>query len=300
MLAQWQDWLAHVKRAADHTITAYQTDIFAFLYFVAAHTGEQVNVHSLRDLQVRDFRSWLASRQREYSKSSTARAVSSVRHLYRWMEREGLIEEAAIFHLRIPKLDKSIPKALGMEQALQAVETIGSLHAEPWVNARDTALLMLIYGCGLRISEALSLQVGDVLDAQGDLRILGKGKKERSVPLLPVVSAHIVEYLRLCPHHQRGAKKAALFVGVRGGELQPAIFQKQLQHIRSLLGLPDSATPHAFRHSFATHLLARGGDLRDIQELLGHESLSTTQRYTHVDTARLMEAYRSAHPHGEE
>lgn len=300
IIVQWLDWLTHNKRAADHTLTAYRGDVYAFFGFLSQHLGETVGLAHLRELELRDLRAWLASRLHDYSKSSTARALSSVRHFFRYLEREELLENAAIFHVSMPKLDKAIPKALGMEQAMQAVDSIGELQTEPWVAARDEALLMLIYGCGLRISEALSLQVGDVLAAQGSLRITGKGRKERSVPLLPVVMTHLVEYLRLCPHHQRGAKTAPLFVGVRGAALQPAIFQKQLQHIRRLLGLPDSATPHAFRHSFATHLLARGGDLRDIQELLGHESLSTTQRYTHVDTARLLDAYRHAHPHGED
>lgn len=205
---------------------------------------------------------------------------------------------SAIFHVRMPKLSKPLPKALSADQSMQAVMGIGTLHEEPWVAQRDTALLMLIYGCGLRISEALSLRVGDLPPAGSSLRIHGKGNKERVVPLLAIVRDAIDTYLGLCPHHNPRNPKADIFVGVKGGTLQPAIFQKQLRHLRSWLGLPESATPHAFRHSFATHLLATGGDLRDIQELLGHESLSTTQRYTHVDSERLLAAYRDAHPHG--
>ena len=297
---QWQEWLEHVKQASAHTVISYQTDLCAFITFMASHLGEHLSLESLRELTTRDFRAWLAHRmQQSYSKTSTARALSTARHFYRYLEREKLIENPAIFHVSMPKLDKALPKALTMEQSMQAVDAMGDLHDDPWQAKRDTALLMLIYGCGLRISEALGLTVNDILMAKASLRILGKGKKERMVPLLPIVTQTIVDYLRESPYHQDGETDAPLFVGARGGALNPAIFQKQIRRIRSLLGLPDSATPHAFRHSFATHLLARGGDLRDIQDLLGHESLSTTQRYTHVDSERLLNAYKAAHPHGE-
>lgn len=299
LIEQWQEWLAHVKRSTDHTITSYETDLFAFIHFMASHRSANITIEELRQLDVPDFRAWLAQRmQNGFSKTSTARALSTMRHVYRYMEREDILENPAIFHVSIPKLNKPLPKALSAEQSMQAIDSIKELQDEPWLAARDTALLILIYGCGLRISEALGLTVDDVIRSQGSLRIKGKGNKERQVPLLPIVTQHITSYLQKSPYHQDGAGDAPLFVGVRGKQLQPATFQKQIRHIRSLLGLPDTATPHAFRHSFATHLLAQGGDLRDIQELLGHESLSTTQRYTHVDSERLLSAYHDAHRHG--
>ncbi|MCI5050147.1 MAG: tyrosine recombinase XerC [Rickettsiales bacterium] len=297
LLEQWLDWLTHVRQASAHTIRAYEDDIAAFFLFLQTHKGEEISLETLKLCEVRDFRSWLAKRfEAGYSKSATSRALSSLRHLYRYLEREGLMEHSAVFQVAMPKLDKALPKALSVEQSMEAMRMVGKLHIEQWVGKRDEALLMLIYGCGLRISEALNLNVSDILYAKGGLRILGKGRKERIVPLLPIVVNSILDYLRLCPHHESGDTSLPLFMGVKGSRLQAAIFQRQLAKLRGLLGLPDSATPHAFRHSFATHLLARGGDLRDIQELLGHESLSTTQRYTHVDTKRLLDAYSSAHP----
>lgn len=299
LLQQWLDWLAHVRRASEHTTSAYQSDMTAFLLFTSEHLGGNVTLNHLKQLETRDFRAWLAWRMQEgYNKTSTARALSTVRHFYRYCEREELMSHSAIFHVRMPRLSKPLPKALSADQSLQAVMSIGTLHEEPWVAQRDTALLMLIYGCGLRISEALGLKVGDLPPAGGSLRIHGKGNKERIVPLLPIVRQAIDDYLKLSPFHQPLNSKAIIFVGVRGAALQPGIFQKQLRHLRSWLGLPETATPHAFRHSFATHLLAQGADLRDIQELLGHVSLSTTQRYTHVDSERLLSAYRDAHPLG--
>jgi integrase/recombinase XerC len=300
-LEQWRGWLLHVRRASEHTVTAYTIDISAFLTFMANHLGGNVSIAKLKQLEARDFRAWLAWRaQQGLSKSSTARAASTIRHLYRYGEREGIWKHSAIFEVRLPKLNKPLPKALSMEQSLNAVNNIGNLQEEPWIAKRDEALLMLIYGCGLRISEALSLTLGTVMESTRSLSIHGKGNKQRQVPLLPLVVDAIGDYVRQCPHHAQGNKQMPLFVGVRGGPLNPAQFQKTLRHLRSWLGLPESATPHAFRHSFATHLLGQGADLRDIQELLGHESLSTTQRYTHVDAARLLAAYADAHPFGED
>ncbi len=300
-LTQWMHWLRHVRGAAEHTLTAYAIDCAAFITFMATHHGDTLSIRILKQLEARDFRAWLAWRaQQGFSKSSTARALSAIRHLYRYGEREGVWKTSAVFDVRLPKLNKPLPKALSPEQSLQAIDALSQWHEEPWLAKRDTALLLLIYGCGLRISEALNLTVGEFLRSQRSLEVRGKGNKQRQVPLLPVVSAATVAYLQACPHHQRGRLHAPLFVGVRGGALHPAQFQKTLRHIRQWLGLPDSATPHAFRHSFATHLLSQGADLRDIQELLGHESLSTTQRYTHVDSARLLAAYADAHPFGED
>ncbi len=294
-LAGWLEWLTHIKRASPQTITAYHSDLVAFLNFFAAHRGEAISLYALSDATIQEFRAWLAWRSKQgYSKPSTARALSSLRHVYRSLEREHALVNEAIFNIKIPRLDKALPKALTDHQSLQSVDLIGALQVDDWVGLRDTALLLLIYGCGLRISEALNVRGCDINRAQMSLRVIGKGRKQRDLPLLKVVTKAIDKYLRECPHII-GANEA-VFVGVRGGTLRPEIFQKQIRHVRSLAGLPATATPHAFRHSFATHLLAQGADLRDIQELLGHESLSTTQRYTHIDHARLMQAYANAHP----
>lgn len=292
----WLDGLEHNRRASAHSLIAYRHDITDCLGFLSQHYGSGLGLEHLVALQERELRAWLAARvARGMAKSSNARALSAIKSFFRALERAGTLENSRIFHVRAPKLNKPLPKALSMEHTEAALATIHELHDEPWVSSRDEALLMLIYGCGLRISEALNLTRGAIGD--GALMIEGKGKKERNVPLLPVVADALQRYIAACPHiNARSAKNAPLFVGIRGGVLNPAQFQRTLARMRGLLGLPESATPHAFRHSFATHLLARGADLRDIQELLGHESLSTTQRYTHVDTSRLLAAYDAAHP----
>lgn len=292
-ILDWQGWLREVKRASEHTVISYANDMAQFLGFLSGHLGGKIGSAHLKQLEARDFRAWLASRSGEFEAASNARALSTVKSFYRWMEKQGKVKNAAIFHMRSPKIKKALPKALAESQAAQAMETIGTQHEEEWLNKRDLALLTLIYGCGLRISEALSLtpkhlRVGD------HLIITGKGNKQRMVPVLPIVRAAIAEYVSHCPYPLGEA--APLFLGEKGKPLDPGIFQRQLRRLRAQLNLPDSATPHAFRHSFATHLLSAGGDLRSIQELLGHASLSTTQRYTHVDRDRLMHAYKNAHP----
>ncbi len=252
------------------------------------HLGAEVAVDDLKNLEARDIRAWLASRLEHFEAASTARALSTVKSFFRWLEKQGAIKNAAIFHIRSPKIKKSLPRALAETQAAEALSAIGTQHEEEWINKRDLALLVLIYGCGLRISEALSLRYGDI--PEGDaLIITGKGNKQRMVPVLPVVKEAIADYVSACPYPFIPA--TPLFLGQRGKALDPAIFQLQLRKLRRAIGLPESATPHAFRHSFATHLLSAGGDLRSIQELLGHASLSTTQRYTHVDKERLLKAY---------
>jgi len=292
-LAAWQEWLRHGKRASEYTLISYQTDITHFLHFLSQHLGGRVRLSHLAALEAKDFRAWLASRTHAFQATSTARALSTVKSFYRYLEKQSLLKNDAILHMRGPKLPKSLPKALAEPQSVQALEGIGHQHEDDWVNKRDIALLVLIYGCGLRISEALGLRYQDT--PQGDaLRILGKGNKERIVPVLPAVAHAITEYVAACPYPF--SANAPLFLGKRGKALDPAIFQLQIRKLRNALGLPETVTPHAFRHSFATHLLSAGGDLRSIQELLGHASLSTTQRYTHVDKTRLMNAYKNAHP----
>jgi len=315
LVEDWLEWMASNKRASRHTLISYQHDLSGFLQFLGEHLGGSTGRKALIELEIRDFRAWLAARSHRFDAASTARALSAVKSFYRWLEQQGHGKNSAIFHMRSPKIGRALPKALAVEQAQNAASAIETLEDEAWINARNLALLLLIYGCGLRISEALSVKRMDVvrwkpsplpspLKGEGDermrvgegvsLRIKGKGNKERQVPVLPVVTQAIESYLALCPHHTSADEP--LFVGKEGKPLNPGVFQRTLRNLRRQIGLPETTTPHAFRHSFATHLLSAGGDLRSIQELLGHASLSTTQRYTHIDRERLMNAYQNAHP----
>lgn len=292
--ADWSAWLRNEKRASPHTLAAYGRDLTDFLDFLTMHVGGPLTLAKLEALRTADFRAWLAARaNRGLARSSTARALATLRGFFRRLERRELVHNPAIVTLRTPKLPQSVPKALSEAEALHAIEATAEMATEPWIARRDAAILTLLYGAGLRIGEALSLSRRDA-PAGPALRVRGKGNKERVVPLLPVVVDAIAEYLDLCPHVL--APEGPLFVGKRGKRLQPGQVQATLRGVRRALGLPETATPHALRHSFATHLLAGGGDLRTIQELLGHASLSTTQRYTAVDTARLAEVYAAAHP----
>jgi integrase/recombinase XerC len=295
----WLAWLRHERRCSPHTLAAYGTDLTAFLGFLTGHLGQPAALADLSGLSRTDFRAWLAARGRErLTAASTARALSVVRNFFRFLARRGLAENSAIGLLRSPKLPRSVPKALTAGEALEAVEAVADLSEEPWVAKRDTALLALLYGAGLRLSEALSLNLSDLPKAKAAdtaaLTITGKGRKQRLVPILPAVREAIGDYVRSSPFF--GERDGPLFRGVRGARLNPRLVQLQLQKLRPLLGLPETATPHALRHSFATHILAGGGDLRAIQELLGHASLSTTQRYTDVDAAALLSVYDKAHP----
>lgn len=295
IIAQWEGWLADVKHASRYTIISYQNDLANFLKFLSEHLGGSVGLPQLKELESKDIRAWLAHRamEKKYESSSNARAVSTIKSFFRYLEKQGKIKNAAIFHIRAPKIKKSLPRALSEEQASDALKEISTQHSEEWVNYRDMALLMLIYGCGLRIGEALSLKYSDIPKEDG-LVVTGKGNKQRKLPVLPIVREAIAGYVAVCPY--QFTADVPLFFGLRGKPLDAGIFQRQLRKIRAELNLPDSATPHAFRHSFATHLLSAGGDLRSIQELLGHASLSTTQRYTKVDKDRLLAAYKNAHP----
>ena len=292
--ADWRAWLTHERRASPHTLDAYGRDIGSFLRFLSDHLGFAPGLQDLRDLTPAVFRSYLAARNgRGLSRASTARAMSTLRGFFRFLDRAGLVHNAAVRGVRTPRVPKSIPKALTVDDARDAVDGIGRLSARPWIAKRDAALVILLYGCGLRIGEALALDRGQAPHRDA-MVITGKGGKQRLVPVLPVVAEAIEDYLSACPYPLGEADP--LFVGVRGGRLDPGVVQRQMRRLRALLGLPETATPHALRHSFATHLLAGGGDLRTIQELLGHASLSTTQRYTDVDAGRLIEVYRDAHP----
>lgn len=292
-----QTWLNSQKAlnaASDNTITAYSSDLGDFLSFMTLHHGQPQGLGALQSISVADMRAWMARQRADgLSARSLARKLSAVKSFYRWLaEREGF-EPTAVLSTRAPKFQNKLPRPLAQDAAKAMLETVEIQHQTPWVGARDVAVVTLLYGCGLRISEALGLTGSDA-PLPHTLRILGKGKKERIVPVLSAARDAVDHYLTLCPYPKES--DAPLFRGVRGGALNARMIQGTMQNARMQLGLPASATPHALRHSFATHLLEAGGDLRAIQELLGHASLSTTQAYTAVDTARLMEVYNNAHP----
>ena len=291
---RWREWLATERRASPHTIDGYARDIAGFLDHLGNHLGNEPNLSALAALRPADFRGFLARRAASgVARTSQARAMSSLRSLFRFLDRNGLAQNAALAGVRTPRPPRSVPKPLAASEALDVLGAAGHLQRDPWQGARDVALMTLLYGCGLRLGEALSLTRKQI--PRGDsMMITGKGRKQRLVPLLPAVIEAVQAYLKLCPHHP--GPDGPLFVGARGGPLNPAIVQLQMRRLRAQLGLADTATPHALRHSFATHLLAGGGDLRTIQELLGHASLSTTQRYTDVDAAQIGRVYDQAHP----
>ncbi|MYZ49291.1 tyrosine recombinase XerC [Propylenella binzhouense] len=314
-----EDWLAHLaleRRLAANTLEAYRRDLWQFLHFLTRHLGEPPGFEAVAALRTADLRAFLAARRSAGAGPRTlARQLAALRSFARFLDRRGLAANAAFTTMRAPKQPKSVPKALTVADAERVVDTADALAETPWIAARDTAVLMLLYGCGLRVSEALAIRRRDAPVARGEaaggeaaggeaaggeaagaeaLRVRGKGGRERIVPVLPVVSAAIEAYLAACPYVLE--PDGALFRGAKGGPLSPRIVQLAVERLRGALGLEPSLTPHALRHSFATHLLGAGGDLRTIQELLGHASLSTTQIYTAVDTARLLDIYRNAHP----
>ncbi|WP_299826718.1 tyrosine recombinase XerC [uncultured Roseobacter sp.] len=292
-----ETWLSHqraLKGAAPNTVTAYQGDVVEFLAFITEHKGERQGLAALARITVTDMRAWMAqARGNGIAARSLARKLSAVKAFYQWLaEREGF-EPTAVLSVRAPKFQKKLPRPLAEDAARNLIDAIELQSEKPWVAARDVAVVTLLWGCGLRISEALGL-TGAEAPLPDVLRILGKGGKERVVPVVPAARTALDAYLKLCPYPLEPDQP--LFRAIRGGPLGAGAIQKVMARARMQLGLPASATPHAMRHSFATHLLDAGGDLRAIQELLGHASLSTTQAYTAVDTARLMEVYDRAHP----
>ncbi len=295
-------WLAHLadeRRMAAKTLEAYRRDAGQFLAFLAEYRGGAPTLADLAKLAPADVRAFLAARRAKgIGGRSLMRTLAGVRSFARYLERNGKGRLAALAAVRAPKVPRTLPKPLAISAAksFTEVELRAGEEREPWIFARDAAVLALLYGSGLRIAEALSLKRQDAPPSGkiSTLTIDGKGGKQRMVPVLPMVARLIADYVALCPYDLPG--NGPLFVGAKGGPLSPRIIQLAMARLRGALGLPETATPHALRHSFATHLLARGGDLRTIQELLGHASLSTTQVYTAVDTERLLTAYRSAHP----
>ena len=292
-----QDWLtslADERRLSPETVEAYERDSRQFLQFLTGHNGGPPGLPDIAALRPADLRGFLAHRRTGGAGARTlGRGLAGIRSLLRFLERRGLANAAGATALRAPRQPKSLPKPLTASDARRVVSAGEQLAEVPWIAARNAAVLTLLYGSGLRISEALAIKAGD-LPGAGVLRVTGKGGKTRLAPVLPAAQQAVAEYRRLCPYHLDA--NDLLFRGARGGPLDPAIVQREMRKLRSALNLPDTATPHALRHSFATHLLGGGADLRAIQELLGHASLSTTQRYTSVDAEGLLATWRLAHP----
>ncbi|MGI3170510.1 tyrosine recombinase XerC [Pseudooceanicola sp. C21-150M6] len=293
-LSDWLSGMRSLRGASEATVEAYRHDLIDYLSFMTEHHGGPQGLAALCGVGTSDMRAWMArERSQGLGARSLARKLSAVKTFYRWLaEREGL-DVTPVLSARAPKFQRSLPRPLAEDAARAMIDAVGTGDNRAWVSARDAAVVTLLYGCGLRISEALSLTVDD-LPLGTSLRIVGKGGKERVVPVIAPARAAVESYLAIQPHPM--AAGDPLFRAIKGGALSPRSVQKAMETARMALGLPATATPHAMRHSFATHLLSAGGDLRSIQDLLGHASLSTTQVYTAVDTARLMEVYEAAHP----
>jgi len=289
----WLAALAHERRSSPHTLRAYRDDSERFLSFLGDHRGERVMLSTLQGLSPADVRAFLTRRRKEgLGARGIQRAMAAIRSFYRYLAREELADGAALRVIRSPKLPRTLPRPISEKDAVRTIEEAGE-NEIPWIGARDTALVTLLYGTGLRISEALRLKQRDVPLADS-LTILGKGNKERAVPILPSVREAVSTYAALAPF--AGDKTGALFLSRRGKPMSARDAQGLMQRLRGRLGLPAGATPHALRHSFATHLLKHGGDLRSVQELLGHASLSTTQKYTEVEGEQILAVYEAAHP----
>jgi integrase/recombinase XerC len=291
----WLTWLEHEKRFAKNTIDAYARDVDAFLGFLCGHHGAPVDLADLGSLKASDIRAYLAKRRasdKSLSDRSVARALASIRSFFRFLDRRRNLPNGDVTFVRGPRLKPPAPRPVSAPSAFDLIDMAGETP-QPWIGARDSAVLTLLYGCGLRISEALALTGADA-PLPTTMIITGKGGKTRIVPTLPAARDAVDDYVRQCPFHMDA--QTPLFFGARGGPLRARIIQSAMVRMRASLGLPASATPHALRHAFATHLLQGGGDLRSIQELLGHASLSTTQRYTEIDPSFMMAAFTAAHP----
>lgn len=292
--AEWVTYLSLEKHFSKHTLRAYTSDMEYFFDFLTRHLGKPPSMNDLGEASIRDFRSWLSKKTMEGAGAATrARSLASVRNFLKWLDRNGHLHNPAIASIRTPKMPRKLPRALPPKQAREVVENADSIPKKNWIGMRDRALFMLLYGCGLRIDEALQLNYG-TRPLNGEVRVMGKGSKERMVPVIPVVEKMLNEYLAVVPFPME--KETPLFLGAKGGRLAQGVAQRDLRNLRKAIGLPESVTPHALRHSFATHILVGGADLRTIQELLGHASVSTTTRYTDYDNAQIMEIYMKAHP----
>lgn len=321
-LQDWYRYLQYEKNVSRHTLRAYTSDITQFINFLVNHQGQSPSLNSLSEVSLRDFRSWMSRKAMDGASAATrARSLSGIKNFLGWLDKQGIMHNAAIKTVRSPKLPHKLPRPLYEKQILKLLDMeiqepphpagggmrkVGEAQAEPylklgggdsapetWLTKRNRALFTMLYGCGLRIEEALSLTLKD-MPRGGFIRVIGKGRKERQVPVLKIVEDMLAAYLEACPFPRQPDR--AIFLGSRGKKLHQGVAQKAMRDMRKELGLPETATPHALRHSFATHLLQNGANLREIQELLGHASLSTTQRYTEIDGKKLMEIYKNAHP----
>ncbi len=293
-IARWQGWLRFEKNVSPHTFRAYTADIGQFLSFLAEHNDTSISLDHLSSTSLTDFRSWLSRKAMDGLKaSSRARSLSGIKNFLTWLDKQGVMHNAALASVRAPKLPRKLPRPMDETQIERLIDNASASASTDWITARNTALFMLLYGCGLRISEALQLNLSD-LPRDGFLIVMGKGRKERQVPVLAIVEKAIAQYRALCPYAEEPERP--VFMSERGKRLNQGIAQKAMRDVRGMLGLPETATPHALRHSFATHLLQNGANLREIQELLGHASLSTTQRYTDVNAEEMLKIYKAAHP----
>lgn len=294
IVTTWLHWIAHGKRLSKHTVRAYQGDVTTFFAFLNAHRGQTITVPLLSDCTLSDFRAWVAVRANaDVSARSRAREVSSLRHFYKYLDAEGILHNADIKILRLPKLPRDIPRPLTINATKDLLETTQDVH-DDWTGLRDRALFTLLYGAGLRIDEALRLNCGDWPDGKDAFTITGKGNKQRQIVILDIIAQAMALYRAACPF--RESSDRPLFIGAQGKRLNQGVAQRAVRKIRALLNLPDTVTPHALRHSFATHLLLDGVNIRAIQELLGHASLSTTQRYTELHMDDLRSTISAFHP----
>lgn len=291
-LNEWTRYLSSEKNLSPHTLRAYSTDMTQFIKFMVEYAGKPPSLDDLSEFDLRSFRAWMSERaMKGLSAASRARSLSGIKNFLSWLDRNGYMHNAAISNVRSPKLPHKLPRPLHEGQALEFIEDSPD---ESWTDKRNRALFTLLYGCGLRIQEALGLDVRHLPGEDGFLRVMGKGGKERQVPVLKIVQKALDDYREACPYPEEPDRP--LFLGARGKRMKQQIAQKAMRELRVEFGLPENATPHALRHSFATHLLQNGANLREIQELLGHASLSTTQRYTEIDREKLMATYRDFHP----
>ncbi|MCK5284618.1 MAG: tyrosine recombinase XerC [Alphaproteobacteria bacterium] len=297
-LKEWQDYLRYEKQLSHHTLRAYCSDVGNFLQFITKHISKSPNINDLSEISITNFRSWISSKAiKGTSNASRARSLSGLKNFLTWMDNQGIMHNPAINILRTPKLPHKLPRPLHKKQALNVLKTSALIEEKDWIAQRNKALFTLLYGCGLRINEALSLNIND-MPRDEFIRVIGKGKKERQIPVIEIVETTLLHYIKLCPYTKQEISDSAspLFFGAQGKRLSQGVAQKAMRNVRKKLELPENATPHALRHSFATHLLENGANLREIQELLGHTSLSTTQRYTEIDSEKLMNIYKNAHP----
>ena len=290
----WLNYLSNIKKLSQNSVVSYKNDLSKFFIFFQDYIEKNIGLKEIESIKISEFRSFLTYRRNsEISSNSIARNISALKSFFRFLIKNNKIKESSVFNLKSPKLKKSLPRPINVDLAIQVIKQAEEIEDEKWIGLRNKAILILLYGCGLRISEALSLNYDDIQN-EDHILIKGKGEKERIVPMMPYIKKGIENYLEACPKEIISGE--ALFIGKRFSRLSPRIIQYALEKIRTALSLPETATPHALRHSFATHLLDSGGDLRTIQELLGHSSLSTTQKYTKVETSKLLDIYKKSHP----